>query len=156
MKLTPRQVLGWKRDGADMADRGTGHRDRIDHPCSALLRLRRACLSGLPHIWGHRIYAPTDVERLYAVLVLRRLGMSTLAISDELAGPDWDLRSIAARQRAELDAQMTALGSLRHRVDGLVDGAPGDAAISPAALIREMQQLADAPFAVRHALALLP
>lgn len=105
---------------------------------------------------GHRIYAPNDVERLYAVLVLRRLGMATSAIADELAGPAWDLRSIAARQRAELDAQMVALGSLRHRIDELVDGAPEGEAASPAVLIREMRQVADAPFAVRHALALLP
>ncbi len=105
---------------------------------------------------GHRIYAPADVERLYAVLVLRRLGMATSAIADELAGQAWNLRSIAARQRAELDAQVAALGSLRHRIDGLVDGAPDDEAISPATLIREMQQLAGAPFAIRQALALLP
>jgi DNA-binding transcriptional MerR regulator/uncharacterized glyoxalase superfamily protein PhnB len=105
---------------------------------------------------GHRIYAQHDVERLYAVLVLRRLGMGTAAIGDELGGPAWNLRSIAGRQRAELDAQMVALGSLRHRIDGLVDGAPADEPTSPAALIREMQQLAGAPFAVRHALALLP
>lgn len=105
---------------------------------------------------GHRIYAPADVERLYAVLVLRRLGMATAAIVVALSGPDWDLRSIAARQRAELDAQMAAIGSLRHRIDALVEGAPDEDAISPATLIREMQQLAGAPFAVRHALALLP
>lgn len=105
---------------------------------------------------GHRIYAPADVERLYAVLVLRRLGMATTAIAVELAETAWDLRSIAARQHAELDAQMAALGSLRHRIDALVDGAPNQDGTSPAALIHQMQQLATAPFAVRHALALLP
>lgn len=105
---------------------------------------------------GHRIYAPADVERLYAVLVLRRLGMATAVIAVELDGPTWDLRSIAARQRAEFDAQIAALGSLRHRIDGLVDGAPDEDATSPAALIRDMQRLAGVPFAVRHALALLP
>ncbi len=51
---------------------------------------------------------------------------------------------------------MAALGALRHRIDGLVDGPPDDEAISPAILIREMQQLAGAPFAIRQALALLP
>jgi len=44
---------------------------------------------------GHRIYETRDVERLYAVLVLRRLGMPTAAIADELAvrrricAPSW-------------------------------------------------------------------
>lgn len=104
---------------------------------------------------GHRIYQTRDVERLYAVLVLRRLSMPTAAIAAELAGPSAGLRSIAARQRAELDAQMAALGALRHRLERLVDGEP-DNTESPTAVIRGMQQLAAKPFAVRHALALLP
>lgn len=107
---------------------------------------------------GHRIYNSDDVERLYAVIVLRRLGLPTATIADELArgsGQPIELRSIAARQRAQIDAQMTALGSLRHRIDGLI-AAETDVAESPAAVIRAMQQLAGAPFAVRHALALLP
>lgn len=104
---------------------------------------------------GHRIYETGDVERPYAVLVLRRLGMPTAAIADELADPSADLRSVASRQRAELDAQMATLGALRHRLDGLVDGEP-DNTQAPAAVIRAMQKLAGTPFAVRHALALLP
>lgn len=104
---------------------------------------------------GHRIYEARDVERLYAVLVLRRLGMPTAAIAAALAGPSADLRSIAARQRAELDAQMAGIGALRHRLDGLVAGDP-DNMQSPAAVIRAMQQLTGTPFAVRHVLALLP
>lgn len=81
--------------------------------------------------------------------------MPTAAIADELVGPSADLRSVAARQRAELDAQMAALGALRHRFERLVDGEP-DNMESPTAVIRAMQQLARTPFAVRHALALLP
>lgn len=104
---------------------------------------------------GHRIYDTGDVERLYAVFVLRRLGMPTAAIAHELAGPSADLRSVAARQRAELDAQIATLGALRHRLERLVDGEP-DNTESPAAVIHAMQQLAGTPFAVRHALALLP
>lgn len=105
---------------------------------------------------GHRVYARRDVERLYAVLVLRRLGMATAEIAAELSGSGWDLRSVARRQRDELDARMVALGSLRHRIDDLVDAGPGQGRASPAALIRDMQRAAGAPFAVRHALALLP
>lgn len=104
---------------------------------------------------GHRIYEARDVERLYAVLVLRRLDMPTTAIASALAGTSADLRSIAARQRAELDKQMAALGALRHRLDGLVAGDP-DNMQSPTEVIRAMQELARTPFAVRHVLALLP
>jgi DNA-binding transcriptional MerR regulator/uncharacterized glyoxalase superfamily protein PhnB len=105
---------------------------------------------------GHRIYTRDDVERLYAVLVLRQLGMATSVIAEQLAGPAGDLRSIASRQRAELDAQMVTLGSLRHRIDELIEGGLAREAVTPTALIREMRQVVGTPFAVRHALALLP
>jgi DNA-binding transcriptional MerR regulator len=109
---------------------------------------------------GHRVYTRPDVERLYAALVLRSLGVPLSDIAARMTDPTWDLRSAAARQRAELDAQIEAISSLRQRVDGLLaDAAAGpatDPAADPTTVIREMQRAAARPFAVRQVLALLP
>jgi MerR family transcriptional regulator, thiopeptide resistance regulator len=107
---------------------------------------------------GHRVYRRPDVERLYAALVLRSLGVPLSDIAAHMTDPTWDLRSAAARQRAELDAQIEAISRLRQRVDGLLPDAAGspDDSNNPTAVIREMQRTAARPFAVRQVLALLP
>ena len=108
---------------------------------------------------GHRVYSQPDVERLYAALVLRSLGVPLSEIAARMKDPTWDLRSAAARQRAELDAQIEAISRLRQRVDGLLPistDAGTNPEADPTAVIREMQRAAARPFAVRQVLALLP
>ncbi|MBT8207661.1 MAG: MerR family transcriptional regulator, partial [Acidimicrobiia bacterium] len=39
---------------------------------------------------GHRLYGREDVERLYRVRVLRRLGLSLDEIRNALDNPQWD------------------------------------------------------------------
>ena len=122
---------------------------------------------------GHRVYTRPDVERLYAALVLRSLGVPLSEIAARMKDPTWDLRTAAARQRAELDAQIEAISRLRQRVDALLP-ASADASsagsdshasantasakpeVDPTSIIREMQRAAARPFAVRQVLALLP
>ncbi|HEU0240136.1 MAG TPA: VOC family protein [Micromonosporaceae bacterium] len=79
--------------------------------------------------------------------------------------PSWDLQSAAARQRAELDAQIEAMSRLRQRLESLSPNASlaprwpdvrSSAAADPTAVIREMQRFVARPFAVRQVLALLP
>jgi MerR family transcriptional regulator, thiopeptide resistance regulator len=101
---------------------------------------------------GHRVYSEPDVERLYAVVVLRRIGLSAAAIGEQLADPSWEIRSVVRVQCAELDAELAALGALRHRLDAMLLLAVEE----PAGLIRAMRDLPSTPFAVRRAFALLP
>jgi DNA-binding transcriptional MerR regulator/uncharacterized glyoxalase superfamily protein PhnB len=101
---------------------------------------------------GHRVYSQADVDRLYAVVVLRRMGMSIAGITARLAGQSWDLRSIARMQCAELDAELAALGELRHRIDAALTSSDEQSV----GLIKSTQQLRGRPFAVRRVLALLP
>ncbi len=108
---------------------------------------------------GHRVYARPDVERLYAALVLRSLGVPLSEIAARMKDPTWDLRTAAARQRAELDAQIEAISRLRQRVDDLLPvsiSAGANPEVDPTSVIREMQRAAARPFAVRQVLALLP
>jgi DNA-binding transcriptional MerR regulator/uncharacterized glyoxalase superfamily protein PhnB len=127
---------------------------------------------------GHRVYTRPDVERLYAALVLRSLGVPLSDIAARMKDPTWDLRTAAARQRAELDAQIEAISRLRQRVDALLPTSSGAGSaesdhpasanpasanpasfsqdVDPTSVIREMQRAAARPFAVRQVLALLP
>lgn len=62
---------------------------------------------------GHRLYAPDDIERLYRICLLRRLGLPLGEIASVLDDPGWDLRSALTRHRVELERRMAAEARLR-------------------------------------------
>jgi len=168
MPYTANAVESTWRIGALAAETGLTVRTLHHYDAIGLIR-PSARTSG-----GHRVYTRPDVERLYAALVLRSLGVPLSEIAARMKDPTWDLRTAAARQRAELDAQIGAISRLRQRVDGLLlaaadvttDTASADAGrdnpanfnpeVDPTSVIREMQRAAARPFAVRQVLALLP
>jgi MerR family transcriptional regulator, thiopeptide resistance regulator len=45
---------------------------------------------------GHRLYADADVERLYRICLLRRLGLPLGEIARALDDPEWELHSAMA------------------------------------------------------------
>ncbi|HEU5149843.1 MAG TPA: MerR family transcriptional regulator [Iamia sp.] len=62
---------------------------------------------------GHRLYSPTDIERLYRICLLRRLGLPLGEIGSALDDPAWDLRSALVSHRSELERRMAAEAQLR-------------------------------------------
>ncbi len=62
---------------------------------------------------GHRLYSPTDIERLYRICLLRRLGLPLGDIASVLDDPDWDLRTALTRHREDLERRMAAEAQLR-------------------------------------------
>ncbi|QYG93837.1 MerR family transcriptional regulator [Iamia sp. SCSIO 61187] len=62
---------------------------------------------------GHRLYAPADIERLYRICLLRRLGLPLDEIGSVLDDPGWDTRSALVRHRLELERRMAAEARLR-------------------------------------------
>jgi MerR family transcriptional regulator, thiopeptide resistance regulator len=75
---------------------------------------------------GHRLYAPADIERLYRICLLRRLGLPLGEIASVLDDPAWDLRSALVRHRVELERRMAAEAQLRSRLVQLETGPPTD------------------------------
>jgi MerR family transcriptional regulator, thiopeptide resistance regulator len=65
---------------------------------------------------GHRLYADDDVERLYRICLLRRIGLSLDEIGRALDDPAWDLRAAMGSQLRDLDRRLEAGGRLRGRV----------------------------------------
>jgi MerR family transcriptional regulator, thiopeptide resistance regulator len=81
---------------------------------------------------GHRLYNDADVERLYRISLLRRLGLPLSEIGRALDDPAWSLRSAMAAHLSELERRLEATAQLRARLAQLVgslhehDGPAGD------------------------------
>ena len=69
---------------------------------------------------GHRLYASADVERLYRICLLRRLGLPLGEIGRALDDPAWNLRTAMTSHLAELEGRLEAAGRLRGRLTQLV------------------------------------
>jgi DNA-binding transcriptional MerR regulator len=69
---------------------------------------------------GHRLYTDGDVRRLYRILALRHLGMPLAEIAAALDGGRGDLRTLVARQLAQVDRELEPLHRLRQRLASLV------------------------------------
>jgi MerR family transcriptional regulator, thiopeptide resistance regulator len=86
---------------------------------------------------GHRLYADTDVERLYRICLLRRLGLPLGEIGRALDDPAWNLRAAMTTQIADLDRRLDAAGRLRGRLATFV----GSAAESDGPLTEDLLDL---------------
>jgi DNA-binding transcriptional MerR regulator/uncharacterized glyoxalase superfamily protein PhnB len=80
---------------------------------------------------GHRFYSDADVERLYRICLLRRLGLPLGEIARALDDPAWSLRAAMTTQLADLDRRVEAQSRLRARIATLVGTADGSEADGP-------------------------
>ncbi len=76
---------------------------------------------------GHRLYDDADVERLYRICLLRRLGLPLGEIGQALDDPAWSLHAAMATHLREVERRLESANRLRSRLAGLV------AAIGPPA-----------------------
>ena len=73
---------------------------------------------------GHRLYVDADVERLYRICVLRRLGLPLRDIARALDDPAWNLQAALAAHLAVLERRLAATGKLRAHLAQLIASAP--------------------------------
>ncbi len=92
---------------------------------------------------GHRVYGDDDVERLYRICLLRRLGLPLDQIAKALDDPAWSLRSAMSAHLGELDRRLEAGARLRGRLGRLVGtlGTDGDLTDDLLAVMEEMTML---------------
>jgi DNA-binding transcriptional MerR regulator/uncharacterized glyoxalase superfamily protein PhnB len=69
---------------------------------------------------GHRLYSDADVERLYRICLLRRLGLPLGEIARALDDPAWSLQSALAAHMVALDRRLEATGKLRSHLAHLI------------------------------------
>jgi len=65
---------------------------------------------------GYRLYSASDVERLYRICLLRRLGLPLAEIADALDDQGADLRSALVDHRSALERRIEAETQLRARL----------------------------------------
>lgn len=69
---------------------------------------------------GHRLYSPQDVQRLYRIGLLRRVGMRLDDIARALSDPQWDLATAMSRHIEQLDQRLAVSHRLRRRLAAMV------------------------------------
>jgi DNA-binding transcriptional MerR regulator/uncharacterized glyoxalase superfamily protein PhnB len=76
---------------------------------------------------GYRLYQAADLERLYRILRLRRIGMTLDDVRRTLDDADWHIEAALGRHLEQLDRQLAATQRLRTSlaaVTGLAGAAP--------------------------------
>lgn len=77
---------------------------------------------------GHRLYFDEDVERLYRICLLRRLGLPLDQIARTLDDPAWSLHSALEAHLSALEQRLEATARLRSHLSQLVGSTgPGTA-----------------------------
>jgi MerR family transcriptional regulator, thiopeptide resistance regulator len=70
---------------------------------------------------GYRLYSVTDLERLYRILRLRKIGMTLDDIGHALDDTDWHLGSALNRHLDQLDRQLAVGHRLRQRIAAIAN-----------------------------------
>jgi DNA-binding transcriptional MerR regulator/uncharacterized glyoxalase superfamily protein PhnB len=74
---------------------------------------------------GHRVYADQDVERLYRVCMLRRLGVPLSRIATALQDDPSDVTATLSSHLREIDQRLQAEHRLRRRIARILAGPTG-------------------------------
>lgn len=104
---------------------------------------------------GHRIYSDADVERLYRISLLRRLGLRLEEVAQALDDPAWNLRSALSTHLGELDRRLEATGRLRSRIGHLVAQDAGTDAPKTDDLLMILEEMTMLDTTVQRRIALL-
>jgi DNA-binding transcriptional MerR regulator len=75
---------------------------------------------------GHRLYSRSDVERLYRICLLRRLGLPLAEVGRVLDDPAWSIDAAMAHHLRELDRRMEATARLRSLLARVIGSLGGD------------------------------
>jgi DNA-binding transcriptional MerR regulator/uncharacterized glyoxalase superfamily protein PhnB len=90
---------------------------------------------------GHRLYSPADIERLYRICLLRRLGLPLGEIGAALDDPAWDTRTALAAHRGELDRRMAAEAQLRTHLVRMESALDADGGLATEDLIGVLEEM---------------
>lgn len=104
---------------------------------------------------GHRIYDETDVQRLYRIGLLRRLGLQLDEIAHVLDDPAWSLGSAMTRHLAEVDRRLDANRALRERLARMVERLADDDAPATADLLDTLEEMTMLETTVQRRVSLL-
>jgi DNA-binding transcriptional MerR regulator len=88
---------------------------------------------------GYRLYSDADVQRLYRILALRRMGLGLDDVAATLAADGDDPRPVLRRHLARLDDQLRLTEQLRSRLTRILELVDGAAEPSGAVFIEAIE-----------------
>ena len=96
---------------------------------------------------GHRLYNDADVERLYRICLLRRLGLPLGEIRRALDDPAWSLRAAVTAHLQELERGLEATARLRTRLAHVLSsiGTSNEAPTDELIHVMEEMMMLDSP-----------
>jgi DNA-binding transcriptional MerR regulator/uncharacterized glyoxalase superfamily protein PhnB len=104
---------------------------------------------------GHRLYSDADVERLYRICLLRRLGLSLGEIRRALDDPALGLRAAVTTHLQELERSLEATTRLRSRLSRLLASIGVSDGSLTAELIEVMEEMTMLDSPVQHGISVL-
>jgi DNA-binding transcriptional MerR regulator len=104
---------------------------------------------------GHRLYADADVQRLYRICLLRRLGLPLGEIARALDDPEWGLRSAMATHLHDLERRLDATAQLRGRLAQLVGSTAGPDGPLTEDLLKVLEEMTMLDSAVQRRISIL-
>jgi DNA-binding transcriptional MerR regulator/uncharacterized glyoxalase superfamily protein PhnB len=90
---------------------------------------------------GHRLYSASDVERLFRICLLRRLGLPLADIGKALDDPAWGTLAAIAAHRGELERRMTAEAQLRNHLARMEAAMAADGELTTDDLIAVLEEM---------------
>lgn len=90
---------------------------------------------------GHRLYAPSDVQRLYRIGLLRRIGLPLDVIGRALDDPAWDLQAAMNSHIDQLDQQLAVSHRLRGRLAAMVETVGGSGEPATGELLSALEEM---------------
>ena len=104
---------------------------------------------------GHRLYAADDVQRLYRICLLRRLGLPLSEIGRALDDPAWDVRSAMAGHLGDVERRLEVAGRLRGRLARLLTAAHADDPLPTDDLLELLEEMTMLDTTVQRRIAIL-
>jgi DNA-binding transcriptional MerR regulator len=90
---------------------------------------------------GHRLYGAAEVERLYRISLLRRLGLPLSQIGRALDDPAWSFHAAMSNHLAVLERRIEASGQLRNTLIRLMTAMGAGESLSTADLLTLLEEM---------------
>jgi DNA-binding transcriptional MerR regulator len=90
---------------------------------------------------GHRLYGATEIERLYRIGLLRRLGLPLGQVGRALDDPAWSFHAAMASHLAVLEQRIEATGQLRNTLMRLMTAMGAGESLPTADLLKLLEEM---------------
>lgn len=104
---------------------------------------------------GHRLYSDADVERLYRICLLRRLGLPLDAVGQALNDPAWNLHAVLSTHLHDVERRLETGARLRGMLTRLLAATTVQATLTADDLLNVLEEMTMLDNQVRKRISIL-